>query len=140
LPVEHCPNCGVGYSRKLNPPVVIRSTDPEWLTHSGCGIYINPETPSLALSFGLRDECLFNGHLHLCQGRFLHYRCDDEIDERVAVLPKPSVRAQAARIVRRILQEWTPAHVFIATGNPDDPESIEQLNLPGCWEKRLPQH
>ena len=101
-----------------------------------CGIYINPKTPSLALAFGLRDEHLFNGHLHLCQGKFLHYSCDDQIDERIAVQPKPSVRAQATSIVGRILKDWTPAHIFIGTGNPDHPKSIEELNLPACWEKQ----
>jgi hypothetical protein len=134
LPVEHCPSCGTGYSRTLNPPIVIRSTDPEWSTQSVCAIYINPEAPSLALSFGLRDEHLFSGHLHLCQGRFLHYSCNG-IDERVAVQPRRSVRAQAPRIVRRILKDWTPAKVLIGTGNADAPELIEQLNLPACWER-----
>ncbi len=136
LPVEHCPSCGVGYSRKLNPPFVIRSTDPAWSTHSICGIYINPETPSLALSFGLRDEHLFNAQLHLCQGKLLHYSGDDQIDEKIAVQPQLSVRTQATRIVRRILKDWTPAHVLIGTGNPDDPESVDELILPACWEKK----
>ena len=135
LPVEHCSCCGSGYSRTLDRPVVLRHTDPDWAMHSACGIYINPATPSLALTFSLRDEHLFSGSLHLCRGRFLHYHSEG-IDERMAVQPRPSVRAQAARIVRTILKDWSPAKVFIGTGNPDKPEITGELNLPKCWEEQ----
>jgi hypothetical protein len=128
LPVEHCTCCGSGYSRTLKRPVILRHTDPDWSTQSACSIYFNPETPSLAVTFSLRDEHLFSGSLHLCQGRFLH-------NERLAVQRRTSVRAQAARIVRTILKDWSPAMVFIGTGNPDAPEITGELNLPACWEK-----
>ena len=137
LPVEHCPCCGAGYSRTLKPAVVIRHTDPEWSTQSACSIYIRPETPSLAVVFFLRDEHLISGSLHLCQGRFLHYHSEG-IDERLAVQRRPSIRAQAKRIVNKVLKDWSPAKVFIGTGNPDSPDLIEGLDLPACWENRGP--
>ncbi len=135
LPVEHCPCCGAGYSRTLKPPVVIRHTDPDWDRQSACSIYINPEQPSLAVAFALRGEHLFSGSLHLCQGRFLHYQSDG-IDERLAVRARPSIRAQARRIVKQILRDWGPAMVFIGTGNPDAPEIMNEFSLPACWEKK----
>jgi hypothetical protein len=64
----------------------------------------------------------------------LHYHSDG-IDERVAVEERPSVRAQATRIVRAILKDWSPAKVFIGTGNPDAPDIINDLSLPLVWEK-----
>jgi hypothetical protein len=136
LPVEHCPCCGAGVSRTVKPAVVIRHTDPDWPTDSSCAIYINPETPLITVLFFLRLEQLLVGSLHLCRGgRFLHYHSDG-IDERVAVQPNPSIRAQATRIVRRLLKEWSPARVFIGTGDSDTPELIHELNLPAFWEMR----
>lgn len=135
LPVEHCPCCGVGCYRTAKPPVAIRHTDPEWPTQSSCSIYINPAETLITLVFFLRHEQLFWGSIHLCEGRFLHYHTDG-IDERVAIERRPSVRAQATRLVRAILKSWSPAMVFIGTGNPDKPDIIEDLFLPSFWEKR----
>jgi hypothetical protein len=134
LPIEHCPCCGSGYYRKLDPPVVIRHTDPDWSTQSTCAIYVRADVPWLELTFFMRNDELFHGSLHLCNGNFLHYHSDG-IDERVAVRPKPSVRAQATRIVRAILKDWSPANVFIGTGSSDAPDMLEDLTLPLVWEK-----
>jgi hypothetical protein len=133
LAIEYCPCCGIGYSRTLKPAVVARLTDPGWATESSASIYINPSNPSLAILISLRSEQMVQGHLHLCQGRYLHYHIEG-IDDRVPVQWKPSVRAQASSIVRTVLQEWKPAKVFIGTGNPDSPETISNLTLPNCWE------
>lgn len=138
LPVEHCPCCGTGYSRTLKPAVVARHTDPDWPAQSACSIYINPDRPSLAIVFALREKKLCADSLHLCQGKVLHYQ-SEEIDERIAVQPTPSIRAQATRIVRKILKDWSPAKVLIGTGNPDAPELIKDLNLPACWEITSPR-
>jgi hypothetical protein len=135
LPVEHCPCCGAGVSRTIKPAVVIRHTDPDWPMDSSCAIYINPETPLITVLFFLRQQQLLVSTLHLCRGRFLHYH-GDGVDERIAVQPKPSIRAQAARIVRTLLNEWSPAKVFIATGDPNTPQLIEHLDLPAFWEIR----
>lgn len=135
LPVEHCPCCGGGYQRKLNAPVVIRYTDPEWSTHSTCTIYVKSDVPRLELTFFLREKELFYGILHLCNGEFLHYHSED-IDERVAIRPTPSVRTQAVRVVKAILKDWSPANVFIGTGPSNAPEILDELNLPAFWEKR----
>jgi hypothetical protein len=134
LPVEHCPYCGTGCSRTTKPAVVTRHTDLDWPTQSACSIYINPDMPSLAIVFSLREKELCAGSLHLCQGCALHYQ-SEEFDERIAVTSSPSIRAQATRIVKKILKEWSPAKVFIGTGDPDAPELIDGLHLPGCWEE-----
>jgi hypothetical protein len=135
LPVEHCPCCGAGVSRTVKSAIVIRHTDSDWPTDSYCAIYINPETPLITVLFFLRQQQLLASTLHLCGGRFLHYHSDG-VDERIAVQPKPSVRAQATRIVRTLLKEWSPGKVFIGTGNADTPQLIEDLDLPDFWEKR----
>jgi hypothetical protein len=133
LPVEHCPCCGAGVSRTVKPAVVIRHTDPDWPTDSSCAVYINQETPLITVLFFLRQQQLLVSTLHLCRGRFLHYH-GDGVDERIAVQPKPSIRAQATRILRTLLKEWSPAKVFIGTGDPDTQQLIDDLNLPPCWE------
>jgi hypothetical protein len=100
LPVEYCPCCGAGCSRTLKPGVVIRLTDPDWITQSICTIYVNPDSPSLAVAFFLHEQELCAGSLHLCQGKCLHYH-DEGIDERLPVTPKPSIRAQQAASLER---------------------------------------
>jgi len=135
LPIEHCPCCGTGYSRTIKPALVARLTDPTWQTDSICSIYINPTQPSLAISVALRDQHLFSGSLHLCQGKFLHY-ANDYYDERVSLRDSPSVRSQASAIVRSVVKEWAPANLLIGTGSHDSPSLIENLDLPRCWEKR----
>jgi hypothetical protein len=135
LPVEHCPCCRTGFSRTLKPAVVTRLTDPAWATESACGIYINPDQPSLAIALSLGEQQILRGSLHLCQGKFLDYSSEG-VDDRVPIQPKPSIRAQASRIVNQILREWTPSKLFIGTGDPDEPEIINTLALPKCWEVR----
>jgi hypothetical protein len=135
LPVEHCPCCGAGFSRTMQPAVVARLTNPAWETDSLCSIYVNPDQPSLALVFFLGEQELFSSSLHLCQGQHLHYSTDG-VDERVPVKSKPSVRAQATQIVNHVLNEWVPAKIFIGTGDPDAPRLISDLELPKVWESR----
>lgn len=136
LPVEHCPSCRTAFSRTLKPAVVMRLTDVAWATDSACCIYINPDQPSLAIVIFLRQQQVLSGSLHLCQGKFLGY-ASEGIDDRVPIRPKPSVRAQATRIVNQVLSEWTPSKVFIGTGDPDEPKIINTLALPKCWEVRV---
>lgn len=135
LPVEHCPCCGSGYSRTIKPAVVARLTDPNWKTESCCSIYINPAGASLAMHFSLGKQQLMSASLHLCRGKHLHYNAES-IDERIPITRKPSVRSQATKVIKHILSEWEPAHVFIGTGNPDSPELISEIILPDIWEKR----
>jgi hypothetical protein len=132
--VEHCPCCGTGYSRTLKPAVVARLTDPGWETESSASIYVNPAQPSLAILISLRGEQLVQGHLHLCEGCYLHYHSEG-IDDRVPVKRQPGVRTQASQIVATVLQEWKPAMVFVGTGNPNKPRMIGDLALPKCWER-----
>ena len=134
LPVEHCPCCGIGYSRTLKPAVVARLTDPDWATESSASIYINPAEPWVTILFSLRRQSLLTGSLHLCQGQFLHYHCEG-IDDRVPVTDRPSVRTQVTNIVNSVLREWQPARVVIGTGDPDSPTLLPDLNLPKLWER-----
>jgi hypothetical protein len=133
LPVEHCPSCRTAFSRTLKAPVVTRLTDPAWAMESACAIYINPDQPSLAIVLSFREQQILSGSLHLCQRRFLDY-ASEGINERVPIKSKPSIRAQATRIVNQVLREWTPSKVFIATGDADEPELINTFTLPKCWE------
>jgi hypothetical protein len=135
LSVEYCPCCGSGCSRTLKTGVVVRHTDPDWSTQSICSIYINPDSPSLAVPFFLHGQQACAGSLHLCQGKFLHYHSEG-IDERLSVKPRPSIRGQAYRVVKNLLEDWSPAKVLIGTGNPDTPEIIDSLTLPRCWKTR----
>jgi hypothetical protein len=135
LPVEHCPCCGIGLSRTVKPAVITRLTDPAWAADSSCCIYINPDQPSLAIVFFLRDQEIISGHLHLCQGQYLHYHTDG-IDDRVPVDRRMGVRTQATRIVNTVLSEWQSAQVVVATGDPDNPRPLSDLTLPKCWETR----
>lgn len=133
LAVEHCPSCRTAFSRTLQPPVVTRLTDPAWATESACGIYINPDQPSLSIVLSFRDQQILSGSLHLCQRKFLDYSSEG-IDERVPVKARPSIRTQATRIVNQVLREWTPSRVFIGTGDSDAPKIINTLTLPACWD------
>lgn len=135
LPIEHCPCCCTGYSRTVNSALVTRLTDSTWHTDSVCSIYINPTKPSLAVTVWLRDDNIFTGSLHLCQGKDLHYM-NDSYAERIPLGESPSVRSQASAVVRSILMEWAPAQTFIGTGHPDSPDLIDKIELPQCWEKR----
>jgi hypothetical protein len=113
--------------------VVARLTDPGWETESSASIYVNPAQPSLAILISLRGEQMVQGHLHLCEGRYLHYHSEG-VDNRVPVKRQPGVRTQASQIVATVLQEWKPMMVFVGTGNPNKPRMIGDLALPKCWE------
>jgi hypothetical protein len=138
LPVEHCPTCRTAVSRTVKPAVAIRLTDPGWATESACGIYINPDHPSIAMVFSLRKQNVLSGNLHVCQGKFLHYSSEG-VEDSVPIRARPSVRSQATAIVKQILREWTPSTIFIGTGDSDQPEIISTLALPKCWETRTPE-
>ncbi|MEO0376077.1 MAG: hypothetical protein AAF329_15940 [Cyanobacteria bacterium P01_A01_bin.17] len=133
LPVEHCPCCGTGFSNTVKEALVLKATDPNWSVDSVLSVYINPDNPSLAISLGLPDKHLYSGALHLCQGMYLHYSCD-YYDERVKIKRRPSVRTQVTKLVQKIVSEFEPAHIFIGTGNHDEPELIDDFTLPKVWE------
>ena len=134
-PDENCSCCGRGFSHTMKPAVVARLTNSDWKTKSICSIYVNPHKASLALVFTLTEVTLFTGSLHLCSGKYLHY-LSDGIDEPIELMPRPSVRTQAARIVDSLLKEWEPAHVFLGTGDEHAPTIIQTLQLPRAWEQR----
>jgi hypothetical protein len=133
LPVEHCPCCGKGLSNTLGEGVVLKLTDERWKEQSICSIYINPEQPSLAVIISLSDKPIFEGSLHLCQEKYLHF-ASNYYEERIKVNRRPSIRTQATRIIGKLINDWEPAHIFIGTGDYDNPELIGDLILPRVWE------
>lgn len=135
LPVEYCECCGKSLSKTLVEGQMLKYTSPEWENQSIVSIFINPINPSLAVSIALKDKHIYSGSLHLCQGIYLHYRCD-YYDERVKVRRKPSIRTQATRIVQKVISEWNPAHILIGTGDHDTPTIIDDFTLPIAWESR----
>lgn len=133
LPVEHCPCCGRGFSRTINKGIALKMTSLNWSTDSACSIYINPNQPSLALVISLRDELVYQGSLHLCRGKYLHYS-GDYYEESIKVKRRPSVRIQAAEIIQKVISTWEPSKLFIGTGDYEKPRPIDNFDLPRCWE------
>lgn len=135
LPVEYCPCCGSAFSNTVKEAVAVKAADPDWDNHSIMSIYINPENPSLAISLGTPNKHFYSASLHLCQKRFIHFS-SDYYDERIALRKNASARTQATKIVAKEIENWTSAHVIIATGEHDNPEPISDLVLPRIWEQR----
>jgi hypothetical protein len=136
LNVEYCPSCGSATSRTVQAGWARKLTAKNWAADSICSIYVNPTTPSLAILISLKNEVLYQGHLHRC-GNDLHYVCN-EFDERIPIRNKAKVRQQATRIVQKLVDQWQPAHVFLGTGDPDAPTLIRRFVLPVYWKKRTP--
>lgn len=135
LPVNYCPCCGNAFSNVVKEGLVLKATAPNWDTESIMSIYINPVEPGLAIVMSLLDEDLFSAHLHLCQNKYLHF-VSDYYDECLKVKKRPSVRTQATRIVKKIISDWEPAHIFIGTGDHDEPVMIDEFLLPKIWERK----
>lgn len=133
LDVAHCPCCRKSLSNVIDRGYGLRLVAPNWHTDSAGAIYINPQGPSLALTFSLEGREIFSASLHLCGGTHLQLSCD-EYDERITVKRIPSVRMQVAHIVDNLLRDWQPAHLFMGTGDHDNPTIIDSLRLPNCWE------
>jgi hypothetical protein len=112
LPVEYCPCCSSPLKRFLTENQYLRIFHKSWDTDSLCTIYINPSLPSLAISLFLNQELIYKGHLHLC-GDSLHYCCSN-FEEKSSVTKKPSVRTQATRVIREVMD----TAVFSHTGTP----------------------
>lgn len=131
-PIEYCPCCGKSLANVIDSNVANRIAASNWEQNSICSIYINPSQPSLAIILLYEKEALLTGSLHKC-GKYLHFICDN-FEERVPIKKSASVRTQATRILSKVLDEWHPAKILIGTGDEDDPEIIDNLNLPLIWE------
>ncbi len=133
LQVEYCPCCSKSLANILDKNVAIHLTASDWKQKAIGSIYINPTFPSLALTVSYNDENVFTAHLHKCNGH-LHFVCDN-FEERTPIKRNPSIRTQATEIIKRIVNTWEPAHLFIGTGDPDNPTITNEFNLPDIWEK-----
>lgn len=134
LPIEHCP-CGSGaLSSTLDKNAAIHLTADDWKQKSIGSIYINPTNPSIALTLSYADDNIFTAHLHKCNGH-LHFVCDN-FEERTPIRKRPSIRTQATDIMRKVINTWGPGHLFIGTGDPDNPTITNEFDLPRIWEKK----
>jgi hypothetical protein len=131
-PVEYCTCCNSSLKRFLMENQYKRLFYKSWESESICSVYINPVQPSLAILLSLKDETIYQGHLHLC-GNFLHYQCDN-FEERFPISRKPSVRTQATKLVQEVIDVWAPGHLLLGTGDQAHPHLIHDLRLPRCWE------
>ena len=134
LPIEYCPCCGRSLANVIDSNVAKRITASNWERNSLCSVHINPSQPSLAIVLSYEKEVLPVGSLHKC-GKYLHFVCDN-FEERVPIKKAPSVKAQATRILSKVLDEWQPARTLIGTGDENNPEIIGNFNLPKIWENR----
>lgn len=133
LEVEYCPCCSKSLANVLDENVMIHLTAKDWKEKSIGSIFINPTTPSLALTIFYNDDLVFSSHLHICNGYF-HFRCDN-FEERTPIKKYPSIRTQATEIIKKVMQSWELEKIFIGTGDPDTPTLINDFNLPLTWEK-----
>ena len=134
LEIDYCPCCNSSLSNTLDENMATKITAGDWNKVSICTVFINPDFPSLAITVFYKEQQLYSGHLHLCNGTYLHYH-DNKIDERFHVNKRPSVRTQATRIVEKIFKTWEPSKVLIGTGDHDKPHLISKFDLPIVWER-----
>jgi hypothetical protein len=134
LEVEYCPDCHGSLCSTIKPGVARMMTANDWSERSAACVYINPAQASLAIHIAYREEAIVSASLHKC-GSHLHLAAE-EFEQRTPIGRRPSVRTQVTALVTKFLAEWRPGRTFIGTGAPNDPELIEQLRLPKCWESR----
>jgi hypothetical protein len=134
LAIEYCPCCGRSLANVIDPGCAKMLTAADWPEKSVCSIYVNPTQASLAVHISYGTDGVISAALHKC-GRHLHLAAG-HFEERVPIRRKPSIRAQATSLVRRFVSEWRPGKVLIGTGDSDQPDLIDDLKLPSCWERR----
>ena len=132
LPVEYCPCCNHSISHTVSEDFLVRLTDERWAEDSVCSIYINPDRPSLFVLISLLGKHVFECSLHLCQGQYLHFT--GSFEERIKIKRASSVRGQVAELIKKMIADWEPSHIFIGTGDPNMPHLIHEFVLPDFWE------
>jgi hypothetical protein len=125
---------GDSLANVLDSNVARKILSPDWEEKSVCTIFINPNQPSLALLVNYKSEVIFTAILQK-HGSYLYLECDN-FDREIHIKKKPSVRTQVTQIVSKLLDEWQPGQIFVGTGNSDDPDIIDDLNLPKLWEAK----
>ncbi|NOW82955.1 hypothetical protein B0H39_000836 [Clostridium beijerinckii] len=132
VPIEYCDNCNGGaLSRILDENMAIKETAVDWDKESLCTIYINPKQSSLAYTIFYKNDVIYQANIHKC-GDELHF-IDDKRDIRCSLLTY-KVRTQVVKFLKDRLKEWDIKSAIIGTGNPDDPDIINNLTLPSVWE------
>lgn len=132
--IEYCPCCNKSLANVLDNNVAIHLTAKDWKEKSvGC-IYINPSSPSLALTIFYNENLVFSSHLHKCNGH-LHFRSDN-FEERTPIKKKPNIRTQVTELMSRVIETWDLDNILIGTGDYDTPTIIDDFDLPLIWEKK----
>jgi len=133
MPIEYCPCCSKSYSRTLDENIALKTTSPDWKEKSICTIYINPERPSLAYTIFYKKKVIYQASIHKC-GAYLRFM-DDKMEERFNILKRPSIRTQVTKLLQEKIDVWDISKKLIGTGNPDEPNLINEFTLPIVWEK-----
>lgn len=135
VPIEYCPDCSNAISRTLDENVAIKLTVTDWKEKSLCTVYLNPRKPSLAFTIFYNSELVYQVSIHKC-GNDLHYM-DEKHSERYPIVSNYKTREQVIQLLKKCLMVWDLEKLIIGTGNPDNPDIIEKLELPEVWEKAL---
>lgn len=135
LEVELCPTTKKSYSQTIDECMATKITSSDWDEKSFLSIYINPAQPSLALTVFYDNELIFTAALHKCKNKYLHLESDGP-SKRERIKRNPSIRSQVTSMIQELVDTWEPAIVMYGTGDPDNPEIIEEFFLPSFWEKR----
>jgi len=135
LEVEICPESKRSYSQTLDECMATKITASDWGDNSYLSVFINAEQPSLGLIVCYDNEVIFTATLHKCKDDFLHLESEGP-NFREKIKSKPSIRTQVSSIVKKLVHEWEPAFILYGTGDPDAPQTLENMTLPKFWENR----
>lgn len=136
LEIEYCPcGCNNSMTNILDSNVALKITTPDWEEKSIASIYINPKQTSLAILISYNQESIYQASIHKCTKDIIGFHSTN-YNEQIPISKKPSIRTQVAEVVQKVIDSWEPGFIFIGTGNPDNPDLIEEFILPRIWEKR----
>ncbi|MBN8913085.1 MAG: HNH endonuclease [Rhizobiales bacterium] len=133
MPDQHCPSCGAGLSNYVKPSVAVRMTHPRWHADSACGIFVHPDRPAIEMAIGTATDTVFEAWVCLRRGTHIHVDTTERV-ERIALRRRPSARTQARIVIERMIRDWRPGRILIATRSSENPRWMSDLDLPACWE------
>lgn len=133
LPIEYCYNCKNSISTIIDENVATMVTSADWKETAISTVYINPNQASLAICiFYTTKEPIYSVSIHKCNGE-IHIH-DNKKDKFFHFSERKSKRTQVVALIKKILKMWNISHVFIGTGDEDNPTIIDDFRLPICWE------
>ena len=137
LQIEYCPCCKKTLLSILDENVAIRLTTEDWKEKAIASIYINPKVTRITIMIFYDNDILFTGVLHKCNKVHLHF-ISENYEERVPITKNIGVRSQVTQIVAKICStgDLDLASIFVGTGDENNPEILDDFNLPKFWEYR----